>query len=1292
MQTQSNTLASNTNSVLRWIAAACNRLPFAVALACLALTLGALNALAETTINVGGAGTIGDTTLTTSGGIATLPDNGDTWKVNGGNGDTYSSLQSTVVTVLSNGPVTLNFNHRWNFEAGFDGGAVYVNINGAGFNKVPLSDFSSNGYDTNVTSTVWVGEDIFGLQSPGWSTPALITSVATLGSLTAGDTVQVEFRGGWDANTFPTAPNWEIGTVQVSDLGGTLLNVNFSANGRSGFTASTTGTGSSPWTYVNPLLKFEINADTLAADRYKPDIAGSVINLNNARIQVVRLTGTLDIGDTFSLFDLSGGTTLSNSIASLSLPGGVAWNTTNLATSGTITVTAITAADGTWTAISASGNNWSDTNKWLGGVVADWIGRTANFTANITNATTITNNTARTIGNITFTDSTTSSHDLTIFGSTGNTLTLDVTTNKPVINVTQSGRQLSINCVLSGTNGFQKNGIGVLNLGGANNYTGTTVANGGILSFGSINLDGFGGGPGSRDILVTASNIIQRTHNNLNNAFLNRLVQTNYEFGVFLTASGAVDVGTGITNDFSSSTGANLPNAFLGSWAGNGGQCRYNGVIIPASDNYRLGFPGANGAMSIIQPHGDVGGTPRGLIVGGGTPVLAGDNTFSGDTVLRAGRLFLGRQLCLQNSALNVGTGTDGIAGQICFLASNALGAPSAELTDQPTLGGLIGSRSLASIYNSANQNNTTRLAITAVLGLTLNVASNKTCTYSGNARLATGMYLTKTGLGTQVLSGSSDYTGATLVSNGTLTVSGFLTNNTASVTVADGATLNVSAHGATPAITSPGDLTLGTSGACTLGFSGLTSTNVAAVNANNVVINGTVTINISGSVGIGQLPLLRYATALSGPGAFVLGSLPVGVTASLVTNIPNQSVDLNVTGAPVGIITDLPATTSYRFVGGSFSLSVVAGGTPPLTYAWSRNGTPVGSNSPTLTLSNLSLGDSGGYSVTVSNLTTGAKSSTNNLVVLPASSYDGLVMASGPVAFWPLNEASGPTAFDYSAAFNGAYSSGGVTYNVTGPVGDKVVTMDGTNGTVTIPYAAALNPSSFSVELWVKPTVVPYYTSNVAYLASSAVIASPRSGWYLAQDDANGSTFLSGSSFIVRLFNQNGTTPSITLAAPVTNSAWNHLVLTYDGTSTEASLYQNGVLASNGLAGFVANVSAPFTVGVRSDNSLKWPGSVGGVALYDRVLSTNEIALHAVLPPAAPSPTLLTNSLSGSTLTFTWPAGQNWRLVNQTNSLASGLNPSTNAWFTVPGGVDGSNSITINPANPTVFYRLVYP
>ena len=62
----------------------------------------------------------------------------------------------------------------------------------------------------------------------------------------------------------------------------------------------------------------------------------------------------------------------------------------------------------------------------------------------------------------------------------------------------------------------------------------------------------------------------------------------------------------------------------------------------------------------------------------------------------------------------------------------------------------------------------------------------------------------------------------------------------------------------------------------------------------------------------------------------------------------------------------------------------------------------------------------------------------------------------------------------------------------------------------------------------------------------------------------------------------------------------------------------------------------------------------------------------------------VLTASLSGNVLTFTW-AGS-FKLQLQTNSLSTGLN---NTWFDFPGGNISGVTATINPANPTVFYRL---
>ena len=55
-------------------------------------------------------------------------------------------------------------------------------------------------------------------------------------------------------------------------------------------------------------------------------------------LRSLSVDGTIRIGDTFTLFDLSGGTTITGTYDTLSLPSGPgAWNTSNLTVDGTIT-------------------------------------------------------------------------------------------------------------------------------------------------------------------------------------------------------------------------------------------------------------------------------------------------------------------------------------------------------------------------------------------------------------------------------------------------------------------------------------------------------------------------------------------------------------------------------------------------------------------------------------------------------------------------------------------------------------------------------------------------------------------------------------------------------------------------------------------------------------------------------------------------------------------------------------------------------------------------------------------
>jgi rhamnogalacturonan endolyase len=79
---------------------------------------------------------------------------------------------------------------------------------------------------------------------------------------------------------------------------------------------------------------------------------------------------------------------------------------------------------------------------------------------------------------------------------------------------------------------------------------------------------------------------------------------------------------------------------------------------------------------------------------------------------------------------------------------------------------------------------------------------------------------------------------------------------------------------------------------------------------------------------------------------------------------------------------------------------------------------------------------------------------------------------------------------------------------------------------------------------------------------------------------------------------------------------------------------------------------------------------------------------------PVSPTPPLCRAILNGSNLTLSWPADHTgWRLLMQTNNLASGLSQDTNDWATVATSPQTNQMILpLNPSWPQEFYRLVYP
>ncbi|QTN32095.1 choice-of-anchor J domain-containing protein [Akkermansiaceae bacterium] len=458
----------------------------------LGLGLGAGSATAQTTIDVGGAGVIGTTPLAVDGGRATVPNNGANWQAAGGAGIVYSSLTSPQFVVpathVDGQMLTLKFTHRYNFEDDWDGGVVFANINGAGETYVDENAFSQNGYTkNNLIGSVWTdGRWAFNSATTGWLAGNLVETIATIGPVNRGDTVSITFRGGWDdaynqpedpASPYGSpGPAWEIGSFHLSDSSSTAFSeINFTTDGPSDFSVASDARLSGPWSYPRITSRFEIT-DAPSSDSYVPDTQPSVIDLNGIDVEISLLAGTLVGGEVFTLFDLTGGSTLAGSINSISLPPIGQWDTSALATAGTITFVS-PPPELTWNI--AGGGDWDF-------VTPNWIGSSTLFTDG---------------ANVTFNNPAGGVIKVVNQGTAPNRITVDSAgTYKLVSGVVPTG---VANSISSGA--LVKNGPGTLQIGDdtlnqqfggtpnihSNNFSSVTI-NSGTLKYNSIQALGTG--------------------------------------------------------------------------------------------------------------------------------------------------------------------------------------------------------------------------------------------------------------------------------------------------------------------------------------------------------------------------------------------------------------------------------------------------------------------------------------------------------------------------------------------------------------------------------------------------------------------------------------------------------------------------------------------------------------------------------------------------------------------------------------------------------------------------------
>ena len=99
---------------------------------------------------------------------------------------------------------------------------------------------------------------------------------------------------------------------------------------------------------------------------------------------------------------------------------------------------------------------------------------------------------------------------------------------------------------------------------------------------------------------------------------------------------------------------------------------------------------------------------------------------------------------------------------------------------------------------------------------------------------------------------------------------------------------------------------------------------------------------------------------------------------------------------------------------------------------------------------------------------------------------YSSVVLAKGPVGYWRLGEAEGPTAFDASGNGYDGISMGNPTFGEPGAIANDPDTAIGVNGPTSMDYVEIADPDSqafsqptsglgLTVEVWIRPDAVSY-------------------------------------------------------------------------------------------------------------------------------------------------------------------------------------------------------------------------
>ncbi len=540
----------------------------------------------------------------------------------------------------------------------------------------------------------------------------------------------------------------------------------------------------------------------------------------------------------------------------------------------------------------------------------------------------------------------------------------------------------------------------------------------------------------------------------------------------------------------------------------------------------------------------------------------------------------------------------------------------------------------------------------------TLSLDRGDTALVIGNSIHGTGT-LSIDGSGTVAITGTSDFTGNTLINQGILNL-----QNTSGLGSSNDQT--VIASGGQLYLTVNANLTLA---GLSLNGNGDGNGALRKGGAGSSTLYGPVTLASASTIGIDGGATLIVSNRVSGAAALTV-STPSGTGTLALNSANNYSGGTTLAGATTVI--DVNANGAL----GSGPVSVTGAGyfllANGLNFANSLDAATV---APGVALGLLMVNDNTNNIVTTISgpLTFEESPESGGNFIGPVTS--GYLNVTGPVTnvnsglisvrngFVRFSGGGNYTAFDVNQGTTSLGANNGLCTNAALAVAESAAATFDLNGFDQI--LTGLSDGAAFAEL-VTNSAAGQSTLTLD-LSSGTTYSGVIGGNLALVENGSQNLYLAGTNTYTGNTTVNGGTlelaqPSLAANSKVTVATGANLQLDFSETNTVAGLVLNGV-------------SQP-------------------VGLYNNTTSSQYITGSGslqVTPFIATNPTNITASVSGTSLTLSWPGDhKGWILQSQTNSLSRGL---TTNWVDIAGSSSGTNAvIKVAQTNAAVFYRLRYP